>query len=64
MVLVSGKLEVTYEGQAPAMLNVGSYAYGPAKKPHQGVCAKGDPCILFIAFESPMDAIPTEPSAK
>jgi quercetin dioxygenase-like cupin family protein len=64
MVLVSGELEVTYEGQAPATLKVGTYAYGPAKHPHKAVCAKGADCVLFIAFESPLDAIPTEASAK
>lgn len=64
MVLVSGQLEVTYEGQAPTKLKVGTYAYGPAKKPHKAVCAKGAPCVLFIAFESPLDATPTEATAK
>ena len=61
MVLVSGALEVTYEGQAPAKLVPGTYAYGPAGKPHRATCAAGDPCVLFIAFESPLDAIPTTP---
>lgn len=64
MVLLSGELEVTYEGQAPTTLKVGTYAYGPAKHPHKAVCAKGAPCVLFIAFESPLDAVPTEGSAK
>jgi quercetin dioxygenase-like cupin family protein len=64
MVLVSGKLTVTYEGQEPAVLKVGTYAYGPAKKPHKAVCAKGPPCVLFIAFEGPLDAMPTERTGK
>lgn len=59
MVLVSGTLEVTYDGQPPARLTPGTYAYGPADKPHRATCAAGDPCVLFIAFESPLDAIPT-----
>lgn len=58
MVLLSGELVVSYDGQAPATLKVGDYAYGPAKRPHHGSCAKGDPCILFIAFELPVDAVP------
>lgn len=61
MVLVSGKLTVTYEGQATQVLKVGSYAYGPAMHPHSAVCAKGAPCVLFIAFETPLDAMPTAP---
>lgn len=55
MVLVSGELEVTYEGEETQTLKEGSYAYGPANKPHSAKC--GDtPCVLFIAFEDPVDA--------
>ena len=64
MVLVAGELHVTYEGQKTAVLKPGSYAYGPAKMPHTGVCASTSPCILFIAFESPLDAVPIESKAK
>lgn len=59
MVLVSGELTVTYDGQPPSKLTPGMYAYGPAKLPHTAVCAKGtEPCVLFIAFESAVDAHP------
>jgi uncharacterized cupin superfamily protein len=58
MVLVSGELHVTYDGHAPAVLEVGSYAYGPARLPHEAYCASDEPCILAIAFESPVDAFP------
>lgn len=64
MVLVSGELDVTYEGQASTRLKPGSYAYGPAGKAHQAVCAKGAPCVLFIAFEAPLDAMPTPPNPR
>lgn len=64
IVLVSGKLEVTYDGQKPIVLKPGSYAFGPAKLPHKAFCAKGDPCVLFIAFEAPVDAMPSETPAK
>lgn len=60
MVLVSGSLEVTYEGQSPVTLKVGSYGYGPAGRPHTATCAAGAPCVLFIAFEEPLDAMPHE----
>jgi quercetin dioxygenase-like cupin family protein len=59
MVLVAGELEVTYQGQAPIRLAPGDYAYGPAGLPHAGHCASDEPCVLFIAFESAVDAIPT-----
>lgn len=58
MLLVSGELEVTYQGEKSRTLKVGSYAYGPAKKPHIAKCGDAGPCILFIAFEEPLDAIP------
>lgn len=63
MVLVAGELHVTYEGQKTTVLTPGTYAYGPAKRPHKGTCASATPCILFIAFESPLDAIPSEGQA-
>lgn len=64
MVLVAGELHVTYEGQKPAVLKPGTYAYGPAKRPHNGFCASTVPCVLFIAFESPLDAVPVEGQSK
>ncbi len=60
MVLVSGELEVTYDGQPTAVIKAGEYAYGPAKLPHDAYCRKGDPCILFIGFVLPVDAMPLE----
>ena len=38
------------------LLEPGTYAYGPAGMPHRGTCAAGDQCVLFIAFEGPVDA--------
>lgn len=64
MVLVSGKLSVTYDGQKTVVLKPGTYAYGPAKLPHKATCAKGNPCVLFIAFESPVDAVPVETTPR
>jgi quercetin dioxygenase-like cupin family protein len=58
MVLVSGELHVTYDGQEPSILRPGMYAYGPAKAVHRGRCASEEPCVLFIAFEDPVDATP------
>ena len=58
MVLVSGELQVIYDGHKPMRLVPGSYAYGPAKLPHEATCASAEPCVLMIAFESPVDAFP------
>jgi len=54
--LVSGNLTVTYDKQKSELLETGMYAYGPSKRPHTAYCEKGDPCVLFIAFEEPLDA--------
>lgn len=64
MVLVAGELHVTYDGQKKSVLRPGTYAYGPARRPHKGFCASTRPCVLFIAFESPLDAVPVEASRK
>jgi uncharacterized RmlC-like cupin family protein len=58
MVLVAGELHVTYDGQKTVVLKPGTYAYGPAKRPHKGACVSASPCVLFIAFESALDAVP------
>ena len=64
MVLISGEIRATYDGQEEAVLRPGTYAYGPAKRPHSGTCASDVPCVLFIAFEEPLDAVPVENPAK
>lgn len=56
MVLISGELEVTYEGEKTQTFKAGTYGYGPAKKAHTARCKDKGPCVLFIAFEKPVDA--------
>jgi quercetin dioxygenase-like cupin family protein len=58
MVLVAGELSVSYRGQAQVVLKPGMYAFGPAKAPHSASCGSGAACVLFIAFESAVDAVP------
>lgn len=60
MILIEGELQVTYDAQPTTTLKPGTYAYGPAKRPHTAFCKGTDPCVLFIAFESPLDAVPVE----
>lgn len=64
MILTAGELHVTYDGQPKAVLKPGAYAYGPAKRAHKADCVSAKPCILFIAFEEPLDAIPVEAAPK
>jgi quercetin dioxygenase-like cupin family protein len=63
MVLVQGELRVSYEGHKPVTLKRGSYAYGPAELVHEADCLSAEPCVLFIAFEQPLDAIPMKMAA-
>lgn len=57
MVMVSGEMHVTYQGQPKQVLKPGMYAYGPPKLSHEATCASSTPCVLFIAFESAVDAV-------
>lgn len=56
MVLISGEMDLTYEGQATIRAKQGMFIYGPPKVPHTGRCVSAEPCELFIAFEGPLDA--------
>ncbi|WMI69657.1 cupin domain-containing protein [Mangrovimonas sp. YM274] len=58
MILISGELEVTYENEPTSLLKAGTYAYGPAGKPHKAKCLNKGPCVLFIALVDPFNAIP------
>ena len=64
MVLVAGELHVTYDGQPAIVLRPGTYAYGPARLPHAAVCGNVGDCVLFIAFESPVDAVAGAPPTR
>jgi quercetin dioxygenase-like cupin family protein len=64
MVLVAGELHVTYDGHPTAVLTPGTYAYGPARMPHSATCGAAGPCVLFIAFESPVDAFASDAARK
>lgn len=64
MVLVAGELHVTYDGHKTSVLKTGTYAYGPAKLAHEAKCTKAGACVLFIAFESPVDAVASEGAPK
>ncbi|MCC5809822.1 MAG: cupin domain-containing protein [Ectothiorhodospiraceae bacterium] len=58
MVLIAGEFHVDYDGQEPVVMRPGTYAYGPARLPHSAHCRSEETCLLFIAFEEPVDAVP------
>ena len=64
MILVAGELEAKYQGAPAATLRSGHYAYGPARLPHRAQCRLSEPCILFVAFEGPVDVLPFEGELK
>lgn len=63
MVLVAGRMTVEYRGHPPAVLEAGQYVYGPARAIHGARCGSGPDCVLFIAFEQAVDAIPVGSAA-
>ncbi|MDT3705944.1 MAG: cupin domain-containing protein [Thiobacillus sp.] len=64
MVLVAGEMRVTYDGHETVVLKPGTYAYGPPRAPHKATCGGSGPCVLFIAFESPVDVFAGGPDEK
>jgi quercetin dioxygenase-like cupin family protein len=60
MILIAGEFHVMSEGQDTKVMEKGSYGYAPAGVPHKARCASDEDCILFIAFEEPVDAIPVD----
>jgi quercetin dioxygenase-like cupin family protein len=64
MILVAGEMQVTYRGRSTVTLQPGVYAYGPPKHLHEGSCGTSADCVLFIAFEAPIDAFATERSSS
>lgn len=60
MVLITGELDIGYDDQEPVVMEPGTYAYGPAELPHDAACVSEEDCVLFIAFEEPVDVVPAE----
>lgn len=58
MIMLSGEFHTTYKGQEKVVLKTRDYAYGPANLPHDGYCASAEECVLFVAYETPIDATP------
>ena len=58
MVLIEGEFHTTYVGQDKVVLKAGDYAYGPGNLAHDGYCASEEACIMFVAYETAVDAVP------
>ena len=57
MVVVAGVVHVTHAGGKQFELRDRTYALMPAKAGHKAHCAIGGPCVMFIRFDSPIDAM-------
>jgi quercetin dioxygenase-like cupin family protein len=55
MTLLSGEMEIDFDGHPGQTLLTGSYGFAPAKLPHSVRCRSSEPCVLFIAFGDPVD---------
>jgi quercetin dioxygenase-like cupin family protein len=64
IVLASGEMQLTYEGQEPFVLKPGSYVYGPSQAKHKARCVSAAPCVWYVGFESPVDAVLDEGTSK
>lgn len=64
MMLAAGRLTVKYRGAEESTLTPGTYAYGPAGVVHGAVCISDTPCMLFIAFDGPVDALGAESGSE
>jgi mannose-6-phosphate isomerase-like protein (cupin superfamily) len=60
MVLIQGEFVIHNDGHDPVTMQAGTYAYGPPELPHTAACRSDEDCLLFIAFEEPVDAVPTD----
>ena len=62
IVLVKGVLHVFQPGGAPAEMKEGSFGLLTGKQAHGAHCAGSAGCVLFIHFDSPIDAaLATQP---
>ena len=59
IVVMQGDISVTYDGHTPKKVRSGTYLYGPAEVVHEAACVSTQPCVLFIAFDKPVDLILT-----
>lgn len=46
--------------QLPDLLDPGTYVYDPPDVPHTDWCLSSESCVLFIAYEEPVDAFKVE----
>lgn len=63
IVMMQGTINVTYEGGQPTKVTRGTYLHGPAGAVHEAACVSAEPCVLFIAFEQPVDFVPAPMAA-
>jgi quercetin dioxygenase-like cupin family protein len=58
MILISGDLEVQYQGEKVTVLKASSYTYSLERKLHRAKYLNNGPCVLFVAMVDLFDAVP------
>ncbi len=58
MIMIQGEFETTYVGQERVILKKGDYAFGPAGLAHDGYCSSKEACVMYVGYDSPLDAVP------
>ena len=64
VVVVSGTIELTPEGEAVKKLGAGSYFSFTGKKKHTTTCAAGAECVLFVDCGGAWDVVMADGGAK
>jgi quercetin dioxygenase-like cupin family protein len=64
VIVVSGTLELTPEGEAAKKLVAGSYFSFTGKKKHVTTCMAGADCVLFVDCGGPWDVVMADAAKK
>ena len=62
MVVMAGKIRMSYPGQKAEVLEVGDSTRAAGKVPHAAFCLRGTPCVVMVEYELPFDATPVAPA--
>lgn len=57
VLLVRGKFNVSFADGHKAHVQQGAYTLIPGQVPHSARCEQGEACVIFIAFDKPVDAL-------
>jgi len=62
MVVMAGKIRMSYAGREPEVFEIGDTTSTPGKLPHAAFCLRGTPCVVLVEYDLPFDAVPVAPA--